>query len=252
MHTWTSSLSYTLILYHRTSPTYSHVPCKQTHHLYHVGLLCIVIHQPSITPNPGLYSMELPIKSLLQDTHSPLVAVVSSPEADAIVQQADGLTMAELCRPFGQFLNLNSGVGGVWEVPLAGILWWISSDHVLCVTSPMHGVTQHMPQQRCCTIHNLVHNPHNPHISSAYPPPCLSQFLCVQWVTPPFVYTNSSCAFMQQTPCMQWNPPLLSSTCSGRWRMLLRCMTNTPSLTSSNTSTKVQDVFVYMYCVCSV
>lgn len=56
--------------------------------------------------------MEQPIKSLLQDILSPLVAVISSPEADAIVQRADGLTLAELCRPFGQFLNLNAGVGG--------------------------------------------------------------------------------------------------------------------------------------------
>ena len=56
--------------------------------------------------------MVQPIKSLLEELLSPVVAVISSPEAESIVQNADGLTIAELCRPFGHFLNLNAGVGG--------------------------------------------------------------------------------------------------------------------------------------------
>lgn len=51
-------------------------------------------------------------RGLVQEVLSPVVAVVSTPEADAIIESNDGLTVAELFRPFGQFHNLNSGVGG--------------------------------------------------------------------------------------------------------------------------------------------
>ena len=43
----------------------------------------------------------------LLETYSPVVMVVSSPEAEALVQEKNGLTIVDLLRPFGYFHHLS-------------------------------------------------------------------------------------------------------------------------------------------------
>ena len=52
------------------------------------------------------------LKSFLQKSWSPAVAVVASPDADEMCWTCTGLTVAELLHPFGSLKQLNSGMGG--------------------------------------------------------------------------------------------------------------------------------------------
>ena len=49
----------------------------------------------------------------LLETYSPVVMVVSSPEAEALVQEKNGLTIVDLLRPFGYFHHLSGEGGGL-------------------------------------------------------------------------------------------------------------------------------------------
>ena len=50
----------------------------------------------------------------LLETYSPAVMVVSSPEAEAMVQEKNGLTIVDLLRPFGYFHHLSGKSGCLW------------------------------------------------------------------------------------------------------------------------------------------
>lgn len=46
---------------------------------------------------------------------APAVAVHASPEAQELCTAANGLTLAELLRPFGELAQLNGTQGGAWQ-----------------------------------------------------------------------------------------------------------------------------------------
>jgi hypothetical protein len=51
-------------------------------------------------------------KSQLKTLWSPTVAVIASDEAENLCLERNGLTVAELLRPFGTLRRMNGGMGG--------------------------------------------------------------------------------------------------------------------------------------------
>ena len=52
------------------------------------------------------------VRAGLQRSHCPVVMVLAAPAVDAACTQRNGLTLAELLRPFGVIRQLNGTVGG--------------------------------------------------------------------------------------------------------------------------------------------
>ena len=52
------------------------------------------------------------LRAWLGELWSPSVAIIASPEADALCQAANGLSVVSLLRPFGVLPQLNGTIGG--------------------------------------------------------------------------------------------------------------------------------------------
>ena len=48
-------------------------------------------------------------RNLILDTFTPVVMVIPSPEAEALVAQNNGLTIVDMLRPYGYFHHLSGG-----------------------------------------------------------------------------------------------------------------------------------------------
>jgi hypothetical protein len=57
-------------------------------------------------------------KIQLKTLWSPTVAVIASDEAENLCLERNGLTVAELLRPFGALRRMNGGMGGKWMINL--------------------------------------------------------------------------------------------------------------------------------------
>lgn len=64
------------------------------------------------------------VKAWLAELWAPAVSVIVSPEADALCQAANGLSVVSLLRPFGVLAQLNGSVGGgeAWPLPRGSLL----------------------------------------------------------------------------------------------------------------------------------
>lgn len=157
----------------------------------------------------------VPIKSLLEELLSPVVAVISSPEAESIVQTADGLTIAELCRPFGHFLNLNAGVGGA-SVHAAARPQPITPIHSACAYRGGHFIPRAPAKAtlfRC--RHHAPPGTHPRRTASAANPAHRCQHIrnCTRH-RPPTAPCTRCCTNTPSTQCHDTTPfPLLRPSC---------------------------------------
>lgn len=148
------------------------------------------------------------LKAALQRATCPCVMVIASPAVEAACTQRNGLSLAELLRPFGVIRQLNGSVGGEDSVSYvardpAHALADTAAQYPTAATAALAAPSPPRPPLFCCPL------PTSPRLHVALFP---SQCRCAHRRSTRCACTAGGCASIRLTPCSSRHPRLPTLT----------------------------------------